>query len=646
MFRHLHGCILALLSLGICAGFQATAQDVARPNLSVEDFARDPSVSPPQVSPDGAHLAWIEDNQLVIYDTHSEAQKVLAGGDNHFGQVHWVNNDYIVVYMKNTEVEQGRYLRTLAYSPIVVNKDAKYLRQLFEHDGIKLSATDLRPILRYVDGPAPYALTYDDEYLNQIDVATGKRTVGARLMRGQVHFFDHLGREHVGVAIDDHKATYGITSLVFYYKAAVDASGQTLILSLLKKDNIYYTDYRYSEYDNAIYWTEFNAENGQTSIYKYDMTTAEKRLYKTGPNRSMGIAFDNYGRIVGLTTLTDKIRTEWTDPYYLKIIGAVEKIFPQASVDIVDMTKDGKRIVLWVSAPEAPDSYYVYSADSKELVQVGTSYPELDGAPLAEMRYVTYKARDGLEIPAYITKRKDTPSGAPLIVLPHGGPAARDVYGFDYEAQFFASKGYVVLQPQYRGSAGFSDAFERAGNKHLDQMVTDLEDGVRFLQGQGMIDPAKVCVVGWSWGGYLAQAGLAFTPDTYACGISGDGVSDLFASLNDDNDAFWGGYSIEYWHSVIGDEGRDAAQIRATSPIEHVSAIKAPLLLIHGEHDEIVSVHQSERMNAAMKKAGKTVTYMPVKYMLHGPDDARERISVLKAMDEFITAAFAKTPTK
>jgi dipeptidyl aminopeptidase/acylaminoacyl peptidase len=196
--------------------------------------------------------------------------------------------------------------------------------------------------------------------------------------------------------------------------------------------------------------------------------------------------------------------------------------------------------------------------------------------------------------------------------------------------------------PQYRGSSGFGDTFQHAGDKRLAQMTTDLEDGVRYLAAQGMIDPAKVCVFGWSWGGYLAQAALAFTPNTYACGVSGDGISNLYEDMDEDFDLGW--YSTDYWRSIIGRPIMDAAMIHATSPIEHVDAIRAPLLLIHGTKDEVVDKAQSEHMNAAMLKAGKAVTYLPVQYMHHGPATYEERLQVMQAVDVFIAKAFGEAP--
>ncbi|WP_443750064.1 alpha/beta hydrolase family protein [Asticcacaulis solisilvae] len=616
--------------------------DTAAPGpLKPEFFTRDAFMSPPQLSPDGTHLAWIENNQIIIHDLKDNSEKGLNGAGNRLEVVQWVGNDYLVVYLKDDEVPKTTtYVKVFSHSPMVITRDAKYVRQLFQRGDKKLTYDDLAPVVRFIDGPAPYLITLERGYTTHIDLATGKRTTGEPLLPGSDHFFDRQGRERMSAEVLDGKVSYGATAVVVNYRPQPGAASQALRLP--KQDNIYYLGYQYSEFDNSIYWSEFDYTKGLCSIWRHDIASGEKSLYRSGPNKDMTLTFDPYGHIVGITTVTDRVHTEWTAPYHLKMVGAVEKFFPNAFVDIADMTEDGRHIVFLVSAPEAPDSYYYYSAQTKDLVRVGANYPELDGQALAAMTYVTYKARDGLDIPAYVTARKDTPPNAPLIVMPHGGPRARDVYGFDYQAQYFASKGYVVLQPQYRGSAGFGDTFERAGNIHLDKMTTDLEDGVRYLAAQGRIDPKRVGVAGWSWGGYLAEAALAFTPETYACGIAGAGISDLFDSLEDDNDIFWGGYSMEYWQGVIGRPMRDSAQIHATSPIEHIDAIRAPLLLIHGDSDDNVKVRHSRKMNDAMKRAGKDVTYLEVKFMRHGPNDAAQRLTVLEAMDAFVTKVFAK----
>ena len=617
----------------------AAAATTAAAPLPAWDFARDPGMSTPQISPDGKRLAYVRGSDIVVFDLTTETEKTLSAGSNTLYSAEWINNDYLVVYLMNDRVTDGSAVNVQGYSPLVVTKDAKFVRLLFEHDGKKVVATDLRPIIRFVDGPQPYVITMGPNSTYITDVATGAWKVGPRLIDGDEHYFDSKGQERLAVTAEDGKISYGITVATLRYKATPD--GPVQVMHLPKQDKTYYTNFHFAEAEKAVYYAQFDYDKDIASIYRVDMATQAKTLFKTDTNKDLDLVFDKDGHVVGTETTTDRVHVQWSDDYRLKLTSAVEKVFPKATVDIVDMTPDGQNVVLSVSAPEDPDSFYYYNADSKYLSQIGMAYPELDGQPLGEMTYVTYKARDGLDIPAYITKRKDTPAHAPLIVFPHGGPAARDVYGFNYMAQFLASRGYVVLQPQYRGSGGFGDAFERAGNLHLDQMTTDLEDGVKYLAAQGMIDPAKVCIVGWSWGGYLADAGLTLSPGTYTCGVSGAGVSDLYELLGDDSDAYWGGYGITYWHGVVGRQVLDDVKIAATSPVLHVDAVRAPLLLIHGDLDPVVSIHQSERMNAAMKKAGKTVTYMPIKFMHHGPDTEDQRVTVLKTMDAFIADAFA-----
>jgi dipeptidyl aminopeptidase/acylaminoacyl peptidase len=427
--------------------------------------------------------------------------------------------------------------------------------------------------------------------------------------------------------------------MTVHYRAEPD--GRVQDLTLPKQDKLYYLNVHYAEAERGIYWTQFDEGRSELQIWRFDMATAARTLVKSASNKMTDVVIDKAGRLAGIETEVDRTETQWTDPARVNLVSAVEKIFPKATVTIADMTDDGKVVVFLISAPDAPDSYYLYDSTAKSLDEIGTRYPELEDKALGEMTYITYKARDGLDIPAYVVKRKDTPPGAPLVVMPHGGPAARDVYAYNYMAQALAWRGYVVLEPEYRGSYGFGDTYQQAGNKHLAQMTTDLEDGVRYLQAQGTIDPKKVCVFGWSWGGYLAQAALAFTPKTYVCGVSGDGIADLYEVLDEGDDMFWGGYSAEYWRSVIGQPMLDAAAIHATSPIEHITDIQAPLLLIHGSEDRVVSKHQSEHMNAAMQKAGKTVTYLPIQYMHHGPEKYSERLAVMTAVDDFIAKAFA-----
>ena len=641
------GLALGIMGLWTGAAVAQTKADaapaVAAKPLRIEDFTRDPDMSPPQLSPDGKRVAWVRRHEIFVYNRETESEKTLPSPNVPLRDVRWVNNDYFIVDLRDDVEHIGSTVTVSDYSPMVMTKDGTFVRVLFERDGKPVDRADLKPIIRIVDAPAPYVITMGTNNPYLTDIATGKFSIGPRMMNGYAHYFDTHGNERLAQEVLDVKPDYGALSMVIHYRA--EANGKVADLKLAKQDHVVYLSLDYAEAENAFYWTQFDDAKGEATIWRFDMATGAKTLFKTSDNRWARVLIDKSGRVAGIQTLADRVDTEWTDPFRLKLVDAVQKLFPKATVSVSDMTDDAKTVVFLISAPDAPDAYYLYNADSKSLDEIGSNYPELEDKPLGEMTYITYKARDGMEIPAYVTKRKDTPANAPLVVLPHGGPAWRDVYGFDYMAQYLASKGYVVLQPQYRGSGGFGEAYQKAGDKHLAQMTTDLEDGVKYLAAQGTIDPAKVCIFGWSWGGYLAQAALAFTPKTYICGVSGDGVADLYEMLDESNDFFWGGYSSDYWRSVVGQPLLDAAMIHATSPIEHVDAIRAPLLLIHGTYDRTVNIHQSQHMNAAMQKAGKPVTYLQIDYMPHGPVTAAERLKVMTTVGDFIADAFAKAGT-
>jgi dipeptidyl aminopeptidase/acylaminoacyl peptidase len=250
-----------------------------------------------------------------------------------------------------------------------------------------------------------------------------------------------------------------------------------------------------------------------------------------------------------------------------------------------------------------------------------------------------YKARDGLDIPAYITLPPGKPlNKLPLIVMPHGGPDARDRIGFDWMAQFFANRGYAVLQPNFRGSWGYGHKFTDAGQLQWGlKMEDDLTDGVKKLVADGMVDPKRVCIVGASYGGYAALAGATLTPDVYACAISFAGVSDLPKMLAQER-ARYGkdSQTVSFWTTRIGSPFDDSEQLRATSPARHADQVRCPVLLLHGEGDTTVPIEQSEIMNDALKSAGKQVEFIRFPGEDHYMNLADTRIRFLKETEAFV----------
>ncbi len=253
-------------------------------------------------------------------------------------------------------------------------------------------------------------------------------------------------------------------------------------------------------------------------------------------------------------------------------------------------------------------------------------------------RWFTYKASDGLEIPAYLTLPPGAKSGTrlPLIVYPHGGPKARDTFDFDFIAQFMASRGYAVLQPQFRGSWGFGKAHEDAGKGEWGgKMQTDLQDGIASLAASGEIDPARVCIVGASFGGYSALAGATLYPDSYKCAVAIAPVADLGLLVTDQIRRGRSDAGIDELRADLGAATKD--KLVAQSLAKHARAVRIQILMVHGDQDTVVPLAHSRLMADALKKAGKSYELIELKGESHYLARAATRTQTLEALEAFLS---------
>jgi dipeptidyl aminopeptidase/acylaminoacyl peptidase len=353
-----------------------------------------------------------------------------------------------------------------------------------------------------------------------------------------------------------------------------------------------------------------------------------------------GAFFDNQnGDIVGFYVSGSKNGVHWIAPEAQHRHEVLQRAFPNRIVTPYGWTADGTKTLARVESPTAPPVYYLVDFSTHKADIAAEEYPALTGATLGDFKEISYKARDGTVIPAYLTRpagKSDSP--APLVVLPHGGPNARDYPQFDWIVQFLASRGYAVLQPQFRGSTGFGDAFREAGYRQWGGLMQDdVTDGVHAMIDQGIADPRRICIAGASYGGYAALAGVAFTPQLYACAISINGVSDLPALLA--KTIYPPGSrlystSLDEWTARIGKPGDRALDRK--SPINAVAAISAPVLILYGASDGVVPTEQSERMAAALTKAGKSVKLVKLPDEDHWMSRNDTRIQMLSEVDAFL----------
>jgi dipeptidyl aminopeptidase/acylaminoacyl peptidase len=302
-----------------------------------------------------------------------------------------------------------------------------------------------------------------------------------------------------------------------------------------------------------------------------------------------------------------------------------------------------------VSGPDEPSSYYLFDKTKAHIELLSQRYASLPAQRLATMQRYAYAARDGVRIPAYLSRPPGAPAGPmPLIVMPHGGPEIRDSFDFDVWAPFMATRGYMVFQPNFRGSAGYGVAYAEAGYGQWGKMMADdVTDGVKALIASGQVDPKRICIFGGSYGGYAALYAGATHPELYQCVVSWAGDDDLLASLRFERQQHGtDSESYKYWLKSMGDPDKDAAALKAASPLTYAASYQPPVLMIHGEDDGIVDVQASKTMKNALARAGKSVKLVTFKNEGHRNWVDEDAEAALTEVSTFIQAHIAPASLK
>lgn len=378
--------------------------------------------------------------------------------------------------------------------------------------------------------------------------------------------------------------------------------------------------------------SKLSLDDGTISATNYQEGEALAQYLKTDLNRKL-VAVGHSGLLPFEVA---------TNPAIEQHLALLQTRLPETNLQLMEVSADDKKLVVRISGNQSSGMYLLYDSETEDIVSLGREYENIEKAHIGQVTAVAYKARDGHRIPSILTWPTGVPKGSkkklPLIVLPHGDPASYDYIRFDWWAQFLARKGYLVLQPNFRGSRGFGKKHEELGDGEWGRaMQDDVSDGVLTLIEAGHADAERVCIIGASYGGYSALAGGAFSPELYRCVVSVAGVSNLPRMLSDVKSLrgkdYW---ANRYWQKVIGDSKSEREKLKEISPAKFAHNFEAPVLLIHGKDDTVVPFRQSKIMHKALRKADKETQLVTLKGEDHWLSKSATRLEMLKVIGTFL----------
>jgi dipeptidyl aminopeptidase/acylaminoacyl peptidase len=634
-------------ALAITLALSAATAAFAQTPPPASAFGRLPAIQDADISPDGQRIAILGGaparRTVTIATVDSLQLQTLDLGDVESWTVGWATNDRAIIrisFWKDLALRQSyQFTRN-----VVIDQNAKAISELLGGDGPQGYGLG-HPVIGITDGPDASAMVLapsSDAYvaLWRVDLKSG---------RGKVEEQGALDTVFWGIDKQGHaRVREDISSGTHTWRLLGRAKGATAWKVVLesKKEEDERRFFGYSDAYDAVYLSDASSDR-EMIIVRRNLADGSTEQVATAPDDA-DLLWDPYlDKPVGIQSGFGLPNTQWLDPELKAISDGLTKVLG-AAPDFGGWSKDRTRFLVRVATPDQPAQWHLYDKARHELSPVGEEYPELKGARLGKTSIITYRARDGLKIPAYLTlpPGASTSQKLPLVVLPHAALGGRNAYDFDWLAQFIASRGYAVLRPQFRGSTGFGKAFEEAGRKEWGGKVqTDFLDGIAYLAEQGTVDASRACIVGWSFGGYAALAGATLHPEAYRCAAAINGVSDLPTFMGEivqrqGRDS----RGMRYWQQMMGDSIADGPLLVATSPARQVTAETPPVLLVVSDQDTSVKPAQSARMRTALEAAGRPVTYI----VLKNEDDylmtSANRTKMLESLGDFLAANLPVSP--
>ncbi|WP_323760695.1 alpha/beta fold hydrolase [Maricaulis sp.] len=657
--------------LGVAALFATMVGPVGAQRIpsmgdgAIEDFLRH-VIRPPRyenvrLSPNGRYLLLVEkphrsggDDTILVYDLDSEgdsAGRRVSVGNRRVDWVEWANDDrfLIAISARNVRVtlrrERGRYQLVASQSRVLtIDRDSlQRVSVLFDGEGENFWNPNRSPITDFLPDDPDHILmpSYERRNYNlyRVNIETG---AADRVERGDdatVAWFSANGEAVMRV-----DRTRSGEHLRFH--ARTGRNGRWRRVNTVRTLDLFDARANFewagpSDRPGEIYVRARPDGSEFYGIYRYDLAEdvfLEPVAVRDDYDIDYALIDEDTGRYYGYSYAGARRHFVFADPAFAAGYADIRRQFPE-DVIVEPVSLGANRMVVYVSGATLPGVYYLHDAGAGVIDELVAVNSDLVADSLQPMQAISYTARDGTEIPAFLTEpATGSISSTPLVVMPHGGPEARDEQGFDPVVQYLAAQGYTVFQPNYRGSSGYGRAYAEAGYRQWGRLMQDdLTDGVAALVERGQADPDQVCIVGFSYGGYAALIGAALTPELYRCAFAGAPVADVEEFLEFKEDA--GDEVHDYWVELLGHPRRDRDFMRETSPVRIADRIDRPVYLLHGDADRVVPVEQSRVMAAALEAADADFVYEEVSGLTHNWGEGRDFIVTMRNLAAFLDDA-------
>jgi dipeptidyl aminopeptidase/acylaminoacyl peptidase len=615
------GIILSMISMTSCKNVQERA-----PVVPMEDFFRNPEKAGFRISPNGQMIIYRAPhmgrmNVFVQKLGDTAAMPITHETERSIYDAFWESDDRII-FTKDQGGDENTHV-------LSVKPDGT---GLVDHTPFEKVRSDVLDILE--DIPDELLITSNKRDLQVFDVyllnvATGEMKMVAENPGNITGWItDNDGKIRAAVTSD------GVNTSLLYRDTEQDKF-KTVITTSFKETltPVLFT------FDNKNLYCVSNIGRDKDALVEYDPKTASevRVIYENNEADITGLDYSKLRKVLTVAYYeTDKIHKHFLDSTMSEIDRKIKKSLPDYFFQITRMSKDETKLLVYANSDRYFGGYYLYDVNSGNLSKLADFKPWLKEEDMAAMKPIEYQSRDGLTIHGYLTLPKGVkPVNLPVVVNPHGGPWARDSWGFNPEVQFLANRGYAVLQMNFRGSTGYGKKFWEASFKEWGRtMQNDITDGVKWLIRQGIADSSRIAIYGASYGGYATLAGITLTPRLYACAVDYVGVANMFTFMNT-IPPYWEPLR-QMFYEMVGDPVKDSLMLAEVSPVNHVDSIRCPLFVAQGANDPRVNINESNQIVDALRKRGVPVEYMVKENEGHGFYNQENQFDFYRAMEKFL----------